>query len=74
MRDVAVVKICKDYKNIIFLYNNERVKAIAGNFSMARLSSITEECDRGLKLLITGRNINKETVIDSVLMRLTEES
>ena len=74
MRDVSVVKICKDYKNIIFLYNNERVKAIAGNFSMARLSSITEECDRGLKLLITGRNINKETVIDSVLMRLTEES
>lgn len=74
MRDVSIVKTCNDYKNMIFLYNSERIKALAGNFSMARLSVITEECDRGLKLLGTGRNINKESVVDNVLLRLTEES
>lgn len=74
MRDVALLKSCKDYKNLIFLYNSKGIAEIAEKLSMKRVSEIIEECDRGIKLLAKGKNINKETVMDNVLFHLSEEN
>lgn len=74
VRDLSCLKTYKDYKTIIFLYNKERVNALAGKFTMARLSRIVDVCESTQRLLEPGRNINRETIVDGMLFKLVEET
>lgn len=74
IRDLACLKTGNDYKNLIFLYNIERMKALAGRYTMARLTRIVDLCESAGRLLEPGRNINRETVVDRTLFQLVEET
>lgn len=74
VRDLACLKTGEDYKNLIFLYNMERMKTLAGRYTMARLNRIVEVCESAGRLLEPGRNINRETVVDHTLFQLVEET
>lgn len=74
IRDLACLKTGKDYKNLIFLYNMERMNVLAARFTMARLTRIADLCESAGRLLEPGRNINRETVVDRTLFQLVEET
>lgn len=74
VRDLSCLKTYKDYKTIIFLYNKEKMKALAGKYTMARLSRIVDVCESAQRLLEPGRNINRETIVDGTLFKLVEET
>ncbi len=74
VRDLACIKAAKDYKPVIFLYNIERLESLTGKYTMTRLSRIVEVCESARRLLEPGRNINRETVVDSALFKLVEET
>ena len=74
IRDLACLKTGNDYKNLIFLYNIERMRALAQRFTMARLNRIVDLCESAGRLLEPGRNINRETVVDRTLFQLVEET
>jgi len=74
IRDLACLKTGKDYKNLIFLYNIDRMRALAQRFTMARLTRIVDLCESAGRLLEPGRNINRETVVDRTLFQLVEET
>lgn len=74
VRDLACLRTRKDYKQLIFLYNMERMKALASRYTMARLNRIADVCESAGRLLEPGRNINRETVVDHTLFQLVEET
>lgn len=74
IRDLACLRTRKDYKQIIFLYNMEKMKALASRYTMARLNRIADVCESAGRLLEPGRNINRETVVDHTLFQLVEET
>lgn len=73
LRDMAVVRTGRLYKNIIFLYNEKRVEEIAQRFTLTQINNLIDILSEGLDLLAPGRNINKETVVDYVLLKILEE-
>lgn len=72
IRDLACLKTDKDYKTLRFLYNMERMKGLAGRYTMVRLSRITDVCEGAGRRLEPGRNINRETIVDHLLFQLVE--
>ena len=72
-RDLMILKLSQDYKNMIFLYNKEVLDKISQKYSIKRLTQIINISEKGLDLLSPGRNINKETITDYILFRLLEE-
>lgn len=74
MRDVSRFKVDQDYKNLIFLYNKEKVEAAARELTARRITKIIEVLTQSLSYLEPGRNINRETIVDQALMQLVEEN
>lgn len=74
VRDLACIKAATDYKSVIFLYNVKRLETLSGKYTMMRLGRIVEVCESARRLLEPGRNINRETVVDSTLFKLVEET
>lgn len=74
IRDLSIIKGAKHYKNLIFLYNEKRMVEVASRYTMTRLVKIFEAAMEGLKLLEPRRNINKETVVDYVLLKMLEDN
>jgi len=73
IRDMALIKSIRHYKNLIFLYNEERIRECAKRYSMTRLMSLLEISREALSLLGQGKNINTETVTDYTLLRMLED-
>lgn len=73
-RDLLLLKVGQDYKRLIFLYNKERLESLSQKFSIRRLNGVIEVCKKALFLLEPGKNINKETIIDYILLAMLEES
>ncbi|PKK39619.1 DNA polymerase III delta prime subunit [Clostridiaceae bacterium JG1575] len=74
LRDVSILKVSKDVKGLIFLYNMDSMQRLAQRFTMARIQRIMDVLDSARRLLAPGRNINRETVMDRTMFRLVEET